>query len=372
MKTKNILIICPFFRPNIGGVESHLDLLIKYLVKNNFKTTVLTYKPITTKVKHYKKIEKSKNLIIYRFWWFGNKIFDKTTPYPFLQFIYIVPGLLFNTFIYISKNHKKIDTVHAHGFAAGFIVSFCSLFFKIKRKVISTHYIYPNLDIKKFSTKILKWTFVKFDKIFLVGNKSGEQLQKIGIDKNKMVNYKHWLDSKIYYPVNKDYSQLSILFVGRIIKMKGIFRLLEAAKKLPSVKFTIIGDGPDFKLLQQKSKNQKNFLLLGKKKSSEIIPYYQNNHLTIIPSIAAEAQPLVVMESLMCGTPLITTNLGSIVEMYPDTVGFKISPTIKNIIKTITSLINHPDKIKNMSIFSREFAIKNFSNKNAKIITKNY
>lgn len=372
MKSKNILIICPFFRPNIGGVESHLDLLTKYLVKHNYKTTVLTYKPITTKTNNYKKIEKSKNLTIYRFWWFGNKIFDKTTPFPLLQFIYIVPSLLFNTFIYISKNHEKIDTIHAHGFAAAFIIKICSLFFQFKKTVISTHYIYPNLNTKNLSTKILKWTFNSFDRILLVGEKSGKQLQQIGISASKMVQYKHWLDSKIYYPISKDYSQISVLFVGRILKMKGIFRLLEAAKKLPSVKFTIIGDGPDFKLLQQKSKNQKNFTLLGKKKSSDIIPYYQNYHLTIIPSVAAEAQPLVAMESLMCGTPLITTNLGSIVEMYPDTVGLKINPTIKNIIKTISFLNNHPDKIKKMSILSREFSIKNFSDKNAKIITKSY
>jgi hypothetical protein len=87
MKTKKVLIICPFFRPNIGGVETHLNLLTKYLSQHNFQTTVLTYKPITTETKNYLKIEKIKNLKIYRFWWFGQKIFDKTTPFPFLQFI---------------------------------------------------------------------------------------------------------------------------------------------------------------------------------------------------------------------------------------------------------------------------------------------
>jgi glycosyltransferase involved in cell wall biosynthesis len=375
MKTKNILIICPFFRPNIGGVESHLDLLTKYLVKHNFKTTVLTYKPLTIRTKNYKKIEKSKNLIIYRFWWFGNKIFDKTTPYPILQFIYIVPVLLFNTFIYLSKNHQKIDTIHAHGFAAGFIVSFCSLFFKIKRKVISTHYIYPNLNTKKISTKILKWTFNKFDKIFLVGNKSGEQLQKIGLDKSKMVNYKHWLDSKIYKPkmMNKDNNKIIILFVGRIIKMKGIFILLEVAKKMPpNIIFNLIGNGPDFELLKNKSANLKNFNLLGKKNPNEIIPFYQKSDFTVLPSISPEAQPMVVMESLMCGTPVITTNKGSVSEMYIKSVGIAIDPNINNLYRTILNFYQQPDKIKQMKVNSRNFALKNFSEKNAFNIVKYY
>lgn len=375
MKNKNILIICPFFRPNIGGVESHLDLLTQYLVKHNYKTTVLTYKPITTKTNNYQKIEKSKNLTIHRFWLFGNKIFDKTTPFPMLQFIYIVPVLLINTFIYLNKNHKKIDTIHAHGFAAGFIISFCSLFIKIKRKVISTHYLYPNLNIKNLSTKILKWTFNKYDKIFLVGDKSGQQLQKIGINKNKMVNYKHWLDPKIYKPklYIKKNNHLTILFVGRILKMKGVYILLEVAKKLPTnIIFNLVGNGPDYKLLKDKSKNVKNFNLLDKMKPQEIIKYYQESDLTVLPSLTPEAQPMVIMESLMCGTPVITTNKGSITQMYDKSVGIAINPSINNLYKTILRLYNFPDKIKAMKFNSRDFALKNFSKKNAFNIIKYY
>jgi glycosyltransferase involved in cell wall biosynthesis len=373
MKTKNILIICPFFKPNIGGVETHLDLLTKYLSKNNYKTTVLTYKPITIKKIKYKKIEKSKNLTIYRFWWFGNKIFDKTTPFPFLQFIYIVPGLFFHTFLYILKNNKKIDTVHAHGFAAAFIVNCCSLFTKLKRKVVSTHYIYPNLNIKNISTKILKWTFNKFDKILLVSDKSGKQLEKIGINKNKMIKYKHWLDPQIYKPKIVKNKNLNILFVGRIISMKGIFLLLKIAQKLPpNIIFTIIGDGPDFKQLKKESILTKNFKLVGKKNTSEIISYYQKNDLTILPSLLPEAQPMVVMESLMCGTPVITTNKGSITEMYNQKVGISLNPTINNLYKKIIYLYENPTKIKQMRINCRSFALKNFGFKNAQIITNSY
>ena len=66
-----ILIICPFYLPNLGGVETHLDLLTKYLVSRQIPTTVLTYKPLTTQVKHYETIEHHRYLSIYRFWYFG-------------------------------------------------------------------------------------------------------------------------------------------------------------------------------------------------------------------------------------------------------------------------------------------------------------
>jgi len=376
MKSKNILIICPFFKPNIGGVESHLDLLTNYLVKNKYKVTVLTYKPLTTKTNFYKKKEKSKNLTIYRFWWFGNKIFDKTTPYPLLQFIYIVPGLIFNTFLYFLKNKNEIDVIHAHGFAAAFITRFCSLFFKNKKLIVSTHYIYPNLNIKNFSTKILKWVFSGFNKIFTVSNLSCQQLQKIGLNKDLMTQYYHWLDPKIYKPSTKKNNskhKLRLLFVGRIIRMKGVFILLQLSKKLPTdIVFTIVGDGPDFNQLKNESLSVKNFHLVGKKQPKEIIKYYQQNDLTILPSLGPEAQPMIVMESLMCGTPVITTNKGSVVDMYSNKVGISLTPTIENLYQTIINLYKKPDNIKQMKSFSRSFAIKKFGPKNAKIITKSY
>lgn len=376
MKTKNILIICPFFRPNIGGVESHLNLLTQYLVKHNYQTTVLTYKPITTKTDKYIKFEKSKNLIIHRYWWFGQKIFDKTTPYPLLQFFYIVPGLLLHSFIYLLKNRNNIDVIHAHGFASAFITRFCCLFFKNKKIIVSTHYIYPNLDISKISTKILKWTFQGFNKILTVSYQSGQQLEKIGINKNKIQQYHHWLDSKIYKPLPKQNKskkyKLYLLFVGRIIAMKGVFNLLKVAKKIPFVSFTIIGDGPDYSQLKKESVNFKNIKLLGKKDPLSIIKYYQENDFTVLPSIAPEAQPMTVMESLMCGTPVITTNKGSVTNMYSSDVGISINPTENNLFQTIIGLSEKPDTIIKMKSLCRPFALKNFGSQNADIIINSY
>ncbi len=375
MKTKNILIICPFFRPNIGGVESHLNLLTEHLTKLNYNTTVLTYKPLTTKVKKYLKVEKSKNLTIHRYWWFGKKIFDITTSYPLLQFIYIIPGLLLNSFIYLLKNKKNVDVIHAHGFAAAFITRISCLYIKNIRLIVSTHYLYPNLDISKISTKIFKWTFQGFHKILTVSQKSSIQLQKIGINKEKICQYHHWLDPQVYKPILKKNNSkflLNLLFVGRIISMKGVFNLLFLAKKNPKIVITIIGDGPDYKKLKKSSTNQKNFKILGKKQPLEIIKYYQYNDFTILPSLAPEAQPMIVMESLMCGTPVITTNKGSVSKMYSPQVGISINPTKVNLLKIINILIQKPNIITDMKLNCRSFALKKFGTQNANIITKSY
>ena len=47
-KKLGVLILSPFFSPNIGGVESHLDDLVSALDKRKYKVFVQTYSPITT------------------------------------------------------------------------------------------------------------------------------------------------------------------------------------------------------------------------------------------------------------------------------------------------------------------------------------
>ena len=93
---KGILIISPFFYPNIGGVETHLSDLVKELSKK-YKVFVHTYSPITTQNTSWQKKEKSKNLVIFRHGWFGKNLFHKLEKYSILQFLYLTPYLFLKT-----------------------------------------------------------------------------------------------------------------------------------------------------------------------------------------------------------------------------------------------------------------------------------
>ena len=52
IKKPGVLILTPFYEPNIGGVETHLKDLTTYLRKQKkVNVFVLTYQPLTTKAK---------------------------------------------------------------------------------------------------------------------------------------------------------------------------------------------------------------------------------------------------------------------------------------------------------------------------------
>jgi len=381
-KKVGVMLLCPFYPPNLGGVETHLQLLTDYLVKGKYEVFVLTYKPLITRVK-YKPYEERKNLKIWRFWWFGQFWFDKLTPFPPFQFFYIVPGLFVYTLVWMIKNHKKVEVIHAHGFAAAWMARLVGFIFPGKKKVVSTHFIYKKIKLGQFYGLGFKWVMQGFDRILTVSQESCRELTALGLDPGKMDLFYHWLDLNEFKPKSKKHFQkklkipsqakLTVLFAGRLLKMKGIFRLLEVAKDLPKeIVFIILGSGPDEQLLRAKSSGVKNFIMVGRKPHRQVADYLAACDFLILPSTEKEAQPAVVMEALACGRPVVATNKGSVKEMFNTQVGVVIEPSKLKIKEAILDFYNHPQKLKSMSVKARRFAKAKFNSENAKIITTHY
>ena len=61
---QSVLIITPFFSPNIGGVETHLDDLVDALDKNGYKVYVQTYSPLTTDTEAWRAKEKKEKIFL--------------------------------------------------------------------------------------------------------------------------------------------------------------------------------------------------------------------------------------------------------------------------------------------------------------------
>ena len=92
--SKHILILTTPFRPNVGGVETHLDDLISVGARQGHKFFILTYQPLITKAKG-KTIEKEDGFVIYRLPWIRMNLFLTFAKFPFFEFLYLFPGLFF-------------------------------------------------------------------------------------------------------------------------------------------------------------------------------------------------------------------------------------------------------------------------------------
>ncbi len=91
-----------------------------------------------------------------------------------------------------------------------------------------------------------------------------------------------------------------VLFVGRFVETKGLKTIEQLAGRLPDVTFALAGWGP----IDPRAWNRPNVRVFGSLRGATLVPLYRAADLLLLPSLG-EGLPLVVQESLSCGTPAL-------------------------------------------------------------------
>ena len=374
---KNVLIITSGFSPNIGGLETHLDDLCRYLSKNGHKVLVVTYQPLITKTKG-PKVERNGNLEIHRIKWPGHW-FYKLEAYPPLLFLYMFPGLFIGSLRLLLRHRKEVDVIHAHGIIPALATKILVKIFK-KRSVISTHTIY-GLKEQPILSKAIEWILSSFDAILPLAQMSRDELVAIGLPDERIRIYTHWVDLDKFKPLeqNKCKAELNLegkfvaLFLSRLAENKGVNALLEAALKVNhEVTFVFVGDGPLAGRVKEEAKVRQNVKLFNQVPNEETPKYYNAADVFVIPSQYEEPFGRVVAEALACGIPVIASNWGTLPQIVKPSVGIVIEPSAENIAQTINSLRENQEQLLMMRANCRAYAVEHFSERNAEIILNAY
>jgi D-inositol-3-phosphate glycosyltransferase len=118
-----------------------------------------------------------------------------------------------------------------------------------------------------------------------------------------------------------DEDESIVLYVGRFVLEKGLDRLIEALTHLrgyPRLRLVVVGgDGADSAAYQdlQRLVHQvdvaKHVTFAGRIEQSDLPPYYSAADVLVIPS-RYESFGLAGLESLACGTPVVSTPVGAV------------------------------------------------------------
>jgi glycosyltransferase involved in cell wall biosynthesis len=370
-----VLQLTAHFSPNIGGVETHLDDLVRALSKRKYEVFVLTYRPLTAKV-NWKIFEKRETAEILRIPWIPG-LFYQLVGRPVYEFIYLLPGLFFLLpFVIIFKDP---DVIHAHGLVAGFVAVFWGKMFG-KGVVISTHNIY-HFPASGVYRRFVKWIFTNGDFVMGLSKKETKEIASLGIPKNKVGSFTYWIDLEKFIPVPKKQAKVKlgwdekfvVLFVGRLVPEKGVRPLLKAAGTWSSdIYLALVGTGPLEGEVRAFSSKHKNIFFLGKIRNTNLPIYYSGSDLTIIPSVHDEGFGRVILESLACGTPVIGSNRGAIPEAMDQSVGKLIDVSPENIRKSIELFYVNSAKLGKLSKKARKFAVLRYSETNVEQIIEAY
>jgi glycosyltransferase involved in cell wall biosynthesis len=124
-------------------------------------------------------------------------------------------------------------------------------------------------------------------------------------------------------------SRRGVLFVGRLSPEKGVRTLLAAAALARDVPLMIAGEGPLAAELERAvaERHLGHVRLVGRLGGEELAALWRAAAATVVPSECYENFPLVVVESLALGVPVIASRLGGLAELVTESgAGWLVPP----------------------------------------------
>lgn len=326
-KNNRILFITPFYY-GVGGVESSLNTLVAMLRRKGYLVDVCTIK---TNPKRFAFFE-------------GDKFFVVG---------YLAPRLLLKALF-----KRNIGLIHCAGFTAGLVGMIISRIKKVSY-VMSTHAIYEG--IYKLGN-IEKEICARAERVLCLTRKSSDE-----IDMTHCLEYTTLVDPEVFRPMECTFTgykvedtkyathlvsktkPFTVLFVARPIEKKGWKVVEKVRENLPWVNFFMVSDVPN----------------------KELPAYYNAADLTITASQYTECFSRVIIESLMCGTPVLYSNKDVAFHYVDIPYAYHCEPTVEELTRKI-ELFATNEKFLPTRERCREYALQKFGEQNLEVFTNVY
>lgn len=109
-----------------------------------------------------------------------------------------------------------------------------------------------------------------------------------------------------------------VLYVGNLLPVKGPAVLVRAAKQLPDIEVTFVGNGPE-KITAGRC--------IGARPHEQVPLWMNASDVLCLPSLN-EGLPNVALEAMACGLPVVASRVGGVPEIVRDGVnGFLVAPS---------------------------------------------
>jgi glycosyltransferase involved in cell wall biosynthesis len=335
MAQTKLCVVTHTFLPHVGGIERVVYEQGKRLLQKQFDLTVLTNRIGTAKQYSYDgiKVQCYDSLSI------G---FRLGIPYP-------IPNVTSYKIFLESVQSSDLIHVHGHPYLSSFIAA------KIAKKyskplVLTQHNTFIEYDnvwdtVERLNDLVIgKEVLKEADKIIVVSYATMNYVLSLGADPERIKVIHNGVDLNRFKPLigikDEIRKKLGIsknatvaITVRRLVYKNGIDTLIESAeiaiKKNPRLVFLVIGAGPDFGEVKAKIKQlgiEKNLRLTGFVSDADLPFYYNAADFFVLPSKSGEGLPLVALEAMACGLPVIATNVGGTSEIVTKDYGKVVPP----------------------------------------------
>lgn len=362
-KIPNLTVVCAYFYPKIGGLETIAYTTAKMLHKSSkYNVSIITsnydgkgYKKEVIDGMNVHRLPisfKLSNSPVNPFWYFSIKkilkieqtdIVHTHSPVPYMADVAVRAAM--------SLGIPTVATYHSGSMKKGryfidLIIRFYEQFFlrklfKIATRVVTVHQAFMKNNYPEVAYKT---SFIP-----------------TGVDLARFQNTP--------VPTNTK----KITFIGRIEKSsswKGIEPLLQSMvivlKKEPDAILELVGGGDALDLYRNRAKElgiEKNVEINGPKYSDELVSVYKGTNVVVLPSTSdSEAFSVTLVEAMASGRPIIGTKIGGTPQVIQEGKnGLLVTPKDSvALAEAILSVISNPNFAQEMGA-NGAMQSKNFS-----------
>jgi glycosyltransferase involved in cell wall biosynthesis len=302
------------YPPSLGGMEKVVETLANAQAKKGWYVSVLTSR-LNFNHKEYEK--PTQHFSVTRL----KSIEIAHTP--------IIPGLFFKLL-----KLKKNEVTHLH-IAQAYVPEIVWAASQIKgfKYIAQIHLDVSQSGKAGFLLKLYKPFILghvlrsaSFVVVFTEDQKQDVN-KKYGVNLDKIQIIANGVEDKFFYSKKKAlHKPPRLLFVGRLNIQKNVQQLLWALNGISErFKTNVVGEGELGNELKRLSSDLKlkdvNFL--GRKDNEELLKLYKESDIFVLTS-KLEGMPLVLLEAMAMGLPIIATNVGGIRNVVKANNGFLV------------------------------------------------
>lgn len=347
-----IVMHCVYFPPEVGGLESHVYMLCRALVRAGHAVTVVTSSSLPDLPAH----EIMEGIEVHRTW------FPARNPIGWAAH---AVGSIKRTF----DVARDADIVHAQAIAS---VLPCARVAK-RRKIPLVTTFHTSHFLMRADKPLWKGLLRRMVEVNDYGLAASVQIAEVAeslAPGHKVEALTNGVDTDDFHPVPPEFphqGKRRVVVPRRLFEKNGVeyfVRALPLIREHEDVEALLIGDGPERAKLEALADDlgvTDHIRFLGRRAHSEMPPLLCSGEIAVFPSLM-EATSVAALECMACGVPVAASNVGGLPEIVDESVGTLFEPAApEDLAAKVVALLRRED-LASVSQRARERVVEQWSN----------
>jgi glycosyltransferase involved in cell wall biosynthesis len=338
--------------PQFGGVETYLVRLADLLANEIDLYMLCVHPELSARLA-------DSEVRVFRLPFLCGKFF----PLRFLATLVIVPFLLLR---------YRIQTVQLNGFRDSLLIFparllGCSTVYTRHGSFEVELYNWLRQPLKFMARKIARWS-VRFTTHVVCVSQSVAESVRLVLPATRYSVIANWISGQIPFrpPLTGLSSRTRVLCTSRLEHYKGVHLLIEAARQLPNVEVTIVGDGSAREPLERLASGLPNVRFAGFQR--DLQEFYEHADIFVMPSLGPEGLPMVSLEAMGRGLPCIFSDIPVHREITDDGKGACLfrSGEVESLSTALRDMVASPERRCAYAAEGHHIVATRFSEKNVR------